>query len=243
MVAFSSYVSFAIKTGCLVLWPGIQRLTSTPNLIMDSEKKSARAPSAQSVDVDVASSNHIPVDPIYGLTKRGLSGRHVQLMALGGSIGTGLFVGIGGVLRTSGPLSLILGYAIYSVSFIYPCNLAVGEMATYLPIRGSIFEFAKRYIDEAFGFALGWTYFYTAAMLLCAELSAVATVVGFWDSETNPAAWVGLSLAVMIFANIFAVKWYGESEFIMAVSGSFIKSRSEHADLTASQRRSCSSLD
>lgn len=79
-------------------------------------------------------------------------------------------------------------------------------MATYLPIRGSIFEFAKRYVDEAFGFALGWTYFYTAAMLLCAELSAVATVISYWDSETNAAAWVALALVVVVALNVFAVK-------------------------------------
>ncbi|CAG8952585.1 hypothetical protein HYFRA_00009691 [Hymenoscyphus fraxineus] len=183
---------------------------------MDPEKSAGKSPSTGSVTDISTGENAIPVDPVFGQTKRGLSGRHVQLMALGGSIGTGLFVGIGGVLSTSGPLSLVLGYLFYCITFIWPCNLVVGEMATYLPIRGSIFEFAKRYVDEAFGFALGWTYFYTAAMLLCAELSAVATVISFWDSETNPAAWVALSLAVMIVLNIIAVKWYGESEFVMA---------------------------
>lgn len=137
---------------------------------MDEEKTAVKAPSRVSA-TDI-STDEIIVDPVFGQTKRGLSGRHVQLMALGGSIGTGLFVGIGGVLRTSGPLSLVLGYLCYCISFIWPCNLAVGEMAAYLPIRGSIFEFAKRYVDEAFGFALGWTYFYTVTMLLCAELSA-----------------------------------------------------------------------
>jgi amino acid transporter len=100
-------------------------------------------------------------------------------MALAGSIGTGLFVGIGSSPRSSGPLSVVLACIIYCLVFVYPCNLAVGEMAAYLPIRGSIFEFAKRYVDPAFGFALGWTYFYKATMLLCAELSAVATVVTF----------------------------------------------------------------
>lgn len=183
---------------------------------MDEEKSAVKVPSRISA-TDI-STDEIIVDPVFGQTKRGLSGRHVQLMALGGSIGTGLFVGIGGVLRTSGPLSLVLGYLCYCICFIWPCNLAVGEMATYLPIRGSIFEFAKRYVDEAFGFALGWTYFYTATMLLCAELSAVATVISFWDADTNPAAWVAWALVVMIALNIFAVRWYGESEFIMAVS-------------------------
>jgi yeast amino acid transporter len=183
---------------------------------MDPEKITGekRPPSA-----DVSSTEEgMLIDPVYGLTKRGLSGRHVQLMALAGSIGTGLFVGIGSSLRSSGPLSVVLAYIVYCIFFIFPCNLAVGEMATYLPIRGSIFEFAKRYVDPAFGFALGWTYFYTAAMLICAELSAVATVISYWDIETNPAAWVALALFVMIAMNVFAVKWYGESEFVMAVS-------------------------
>lgn len=153
---------------------------------MDLEKAVGKSPSTRSV-TDISTGNDIAVDPVFGQTKRGLAGRHVQLMALGGSIGTGLFVGIGSVLKTSGPLSLILGYIVYCISFIWPCNLVVGEMATYLPIRGSIFEFAKRYVDEAFGFALGWTYFYTAAMLLCAELSAVATVclTPFLDGRTT----------------------------------------------------------
>ena len=87
-------------------------------------------------------------------TKRGLASRHVQLMAIGGSIGTGLFVGIGSYLQNAGPLSLFLGYLFWGFLFILPVNLSVGEMCAYLPIRGSIFELAARFIDPAFGFAM-----------------------------------------------------------------------------------------
>lgn len=90
----------------------------------------------------------------YGETKRGLTSRHVQLMAIGGSIGTGLFVGIGAYLQESGPLSIVLGYLLYGFLFIWPCYLCVGEMCAYLPIRGSIFELAARYVDPAFAFAM-----------------------------------------------------------------------------------------
>jgi amino acid transporter len=90
----------------------------------------------------------------YRETQRGLASRHVQLMAIGGSIGTGLFVGIGSYLRDAGPLSLFLGYLIWGCLFILPVNLSVGEMCAYLPIRGSIFELAARFIDPAFGFAM-----------------------------------------------------------------------------------------
>lgn len=142
----------------------------------------------------------------YGKTKRGLTNRHVQLMAIGGAIGTGLFVGIGSRLSNAGAVSVLLAYMFYGCLFIWPCNMCVGEMATYLPIRGSVFEFASRYVDPAFGFAMGWTYFYGSVMLFCAELSAVATVMQYWDSETNPAAWIAMALAVCLALNLVAVK-------------------------------------
>lgn len=143
----------------------------------------------------------------YGSTQRGLSNRHLQLMVIASSIGTGLFVGIGSALRTAGPLSVLLAYLIYPIIFILPCSLGVAEMATHLPIRGSIYEFASRYVDPAFGFALGWTYFFASAMLFCTELSAVVTVMGYWQIDVNPAAWVAMALVVCVFLNLFAVKY------------------------------------
>ncbi|KKA26335.1 hypothetical protein TD95_003509 [Thielaviopsis punctulata] len=152
----------------------------------------------------------------YGETQRGLSPRHVQLMAIGGSIGTGLFVGIGGVLIKAGPLSLVLGYLFWSLLFVWPCYLCVAEMAAYLPIKGSIFELAARFVDPAMGFAIGWTYFYASVMLVCVEYSAVATVMGYWDASVNSGVWIALAMVVCILLNVVAVKWYGEAEFIMA---------------------------
>ncbi|KAJ5677760.1 uncharacterized protein N7477_003393 [Penicillium maclennaniae] len=155
------------------------------------------------------------VEP-YHETKRGLASRHVQLMAIGGSIGTGLFVGIGSYLRDAGPFSLLLGYIIWGCLFILPVNLSVGEMVAYLPVRGSIFELAARFIDPAFGFAMGWVYFYGCVMLVCTEYAAVATVMQYWTTSVNPAVWVAMALVVCSLLNFVAVKYYGESEFIMA---------------------------
>ncbi|KAJ5599466.1 hypothetical protein N7450_000533 [Penicillium hetheringtonii] len=152
----------------------------------------------------------------YRETQRGLASRHVQLMAIGGSIGTGLFVGIGSYLRDAGPLSLFLGYLVWGCLFILPVNLSVGEMCAYLPIRGSIFELAARFIDPAFGFAMGWVYFYGGVMLVCTEYAAVATVMQYWNTSVNPAVWVTMALVVCSCLNFVAVKYYGESEFIMA---------------------------
>ncbi|KAJ4245540.1 hypothetical protein NW762_014049 [Fusarium torreyae] len=97
-------------------------------------------------------------------TRRGLSPRHVQLMTIAGGIGVGLFVGVGGVLSNAGPLPLIIGYLIYGLGFIWPTTLNVAEMVAWLPIRGSIYELAARFVDPALGFAMGWTYFYAGAI-------------------------------------------------------------------------------
>ncbi|KAK1963291.1 amino acid permease [Colletotrichum sublineola] len=152
----------------------------------------------------------------YGETQRGLTPRHVQLMAIGGSIGTGLWVGIGGVLSKAGPLSLVLGYTFWGLLFIWPLNLCVAEMCAYLPIRGSIFELASRFVDPALGFAMGWTYFFAGLMLVCTEYSAVATVISYWNADINPSAWIAVAMVSCVAINLIAVKYYGESEFIMA---------------------------
>ncbi|KAL4807514.1 amino acid permease/ SLC12A domain-containing protein [Aspergillus unguis] len=170
-----------------------------------------KAPSVDDTPVSVEGS----MSP-YGQTKRGLSSRHIQLMSIGGSIGTGLFVGIGEYMRDCGPLSVVLGYLLYGLLFVWPCYLCVGEMTAYLPIKGSIFELAARYVDPAFSFAMGWVYFYACVMLVCVEYSAVATVMQYWTTSVNPAAWIAMAMAVCIILNIVAVEWYGESEFIMA---------------------------
>src|SRR3954454_3960716 len=91
--------------------------------------------------------------------RRSLSARQVQMIAIGGTIGTGLFLGTGKALATGGPASLIICYAI--VGFIVFCTmLSLGEMAAFVPVAGSFCTFAGRYVDDAFGFALTWNYWF-----------------------------------------------------------------------------------
>ena len=84
-----------------------------------------------------------------------LKSRHIQFIALGGTIGTGLFLGIGKALSSSGPLPLLLGYTITG-GFVYALMQCLGEMATWLPLPGAIPQFCSRYVDGALGFAVGW---------------------------------------------------------------------------------------
>lgn len=170
----------------------------------DVESKSGSTPAVGS-DIDHAVADSA-IAHQYGQTKRGLSPRHIQLMAIGGSIGMGLFVGIGSTLSKAGPLNLLLGYLLWGLLFIWPCNLCVAEMCAYLPVRGSIFELAARFVDPAMGFTMGWTYFYAGVMLVCVEYSAVATIMGFWLPDVNPAAWIAMAMVVCVLLNVVAVK-------------------------------------
>jgi hypothetical protein len=91
----------------------------------------------------------------YGYVQRGLKSRHIQFIALGGTIGTGLFLGIGRALSQAGPLSILLGYSATGLA-VYAMMQSLGEMATWLPLPGAIPQFCARYVDPAVGFAVGW---------------------------------------------------------------------------------------
>jgi amino acid transporter len=94
-----------------------------------------------------------------------------------------------------------------------------GSELTYfsrLPLPGAIPQYCARYVDPAMGFAVGWNNWYQSAITLCAEISAAAIVIGFWNDEINQAAWISIIIVLVICLNIFAVSIYGEAEFIFA---------------------------
>lgn len=90
----------------------------------------------------------------YGYVQRGLKSRHIQFIALGGTIGTGLFLGIAGAFAKAGPLSVLLGYTITGVA-VFGMMQCLGEMATWLPLPGALPQYCARYTDPALGFAVG----------------------------------------------------------------------------------------
>lgn len=144
-----------------------------------------------------------------------LKSRHMQFIAIGGTIGTGLFLGIGSAFLKSGPLSVLIGFTITGVA-VYAMMMCLGEMTTWLPLPGAIPQYCARYVDPAMGFAVGWNIYYLSSMAICSEVVAATVLVQFWDDETNPAAWMSIIIVVVICLNIFAVSIYGEAEFIFA---------------------------
>jgi len=110
--------------------------------------------------------DHIAVEEQLETTHRGLKSRHSQMIALGGTIGTGLFVGSGQTLAKGGP-GFILGCYIF-ISFVVYCVVtAITEVGAYLPTPGSSMTlFGHRYVSRSLGFALGWLYFYSLGILV-----------------------------------------------------------------------------
>jgi len=153
----------------------------------------------------------------FGYVQRGLKARHIQFIALGGAIGTGLFVGIGKALTQAGPLSIFLGYGGTGIA-IWAMMQCLGEMSTWLPLPGAIPQFSARYVDGAMGFAVGWNNWYNSAITQCVEISAAAVVIAYWDGakDVNPAAWITIIIVLILCLNIFAVSVYGEAEFIFS---------------------------
>jgi AAT family amino acid transporter len=158
---------------------------------------------------DVPFSFHAEHPILADKLARKLSARQVQMIAIGGTIGTGLFLGTGKSLAKGGPASMLIAYLIVG-GIVMLTMLALGEMAAFVPIAGSFCTFSGRYIDDALGFALTWNYWFNDAVSTAADLVALQLVFAYWD--TSMPGW-GLSLifwVFLIFANIITVRAYGE---------------------------------
>ncbi|KAF2867626.1 amino acid permease/ SLC12A domain-containing protein [Massariosphaeria phaeospora] len=175
------------------------------------DQKGAAAGEAADVYGDVQTAEE------FGYVQRGLKSRHIQFIALGGTIGTGLFLGIGTAFANAGPVSVLLGYTITGCA-IFAMMQALGEMSTWLPLPGAIPQYCARYADPALGFAVGWNNWYQCSITLCAEISAATVLISFWDQDekVNPAVWISIIIVIIVVLNVFAVSIYGEAEFIFA---------------------------
>ncbi|EPF75920.1 amino acid permease [Acinetobacter rudis] len=146
--------------------------------------------------------------------KQGLSNRHIQLIALGGAIGTGLFLGLSHTIKLAGP-SVLLGYAIAGfIAFLIMRHL--GEMVVEEPVSGSFSYFANKYWGKMAGFMSGWNYWVLYVLVSMAELSAIGTFVQFWWPEIPTWITVLFFFIVINGINLINVRFFGESEFIFS---------------------------
>ncbi|KAF7790736.1 hypothetical protein EIP86_001692 [Pleurotus ostreatoroseus] len=158
------------------------------------------------VDSDVDSeANHVHDG---NTLHRTMKNRHIAMISIGGVIGTGLFLGTASSLQAGGPMGLLLGYIAVG-TMCYTVMISLGEMIAYLPVPGGHITLAER-------FALTCLTGYNWTIILPAELSAGAVLIGYWNKTVNPAAWITIFLVVVIVINLFGARAYGEAEFIFA---------------------------
>ena len=148
--------------------------------------------------------------------KRGLKLRHISMIALGGTIGTGLFIGTKTPLAIAGPVNTLIAY-LFMGTIAYSVTQSLGELATHTPISGSFCTFNTRYISKAIGFSTSWCYWFSWAITFAIELSIVGQVIQYWTHAVPLWAWMLIFFVVLTAANFFPVKFYGEVEFWIAL--------------------------
>ena len=151
-----------------------------------------------------------------GNLRRKLRTRHLTMIAIGGSIGTGLFVASGASVSQAGPGGALAAYALIGL-MVYFLMTSLGEMAAYMPVAGSFSTYGARFVDPAFGFAIGWNYWYNWAVTIAVELAAASIVMKFWLPYVPGVVWSGVFLALMFALNAISVKGFGESEYWFAL--------------------------
>lgn len=144
--------------------------------------------------------------------KRNLRARHLSMIAIGGSIGTGLFVASGATVAQAGAGGALLAYAVIGL-MVYFLMTSLSEMAACMPVSGSFSTYGAKFVEPGFGFALGWNYWYNWAVTIAVELAAASMVMKFWFPESSGVMWSALFLALMFSLNYLSVKGFGEAEF------------------------------
>ncbi|CAF1097540.1 unnamed protein product [Adineta steineri] len=178
--------------------------------IIDSFK---RAPSSKNTSIEMEETTS--EGDQNGLHRK-LKNRHLQMIAIGGSIGTGLFIGSGLALANGGPAALVLCFVTIGCMLFNVC-MALAELSVVFPVSGSFAAHSSRFLDPAWGFAMGWNYGMGGLLTMPLELTAAGLVINYWTTSINVAVWITIFLIALLIINLFGVRGYGEVEFFMSL--------------------------
>ncbi|OMJ28606.1 Lysine-specific permease [Smittium culicis] len=148
--------------------------------------------------------------------KRTLKSRHMSMIAIGGTIGTGLFVASGNSLSVAGPAGALVSYTLVGL-IIFFVMTSLAEMSTYIPVSGSFNSFADRFVDPAFGFAIAYNYYYNWVVANATDLVAGGIIMQYWLPNVNTVIWSFIMMVIIVFLNLFGARLYGEAEFWLAL--------------------------
>ncbi|KAG2091954.1 amino acid permease/ SLC12A domain-containing protein [Suillus discolor] len=139
-----------------------------------------------------------------------MQSRHLMMIAIGGTIGTGIFLSAGSAIALAGPGSALLSYVVVGM-FVYSVVIALGEMSAMFPVSGAFSVFGSRFVSPALGFTLGWNYWFQC------ELTAAAIILQFWAPQVQAWEWALVIIVPVFLLQLIHVRAYGESEYWFAL--------------------------
>ena len=138
--------------------------------------------------------------------------RHINMIALGGSIGTGLFLVSGFSISVGGPGGALLAYCCMAI-IVYFLMTSLAEMSSFKPSAGSFCDYSTEYVGKSFGIAMGYNYWLSWASAIAVEVLAATQIIGYWFPHINPFLLTIAFFSIIVAANLFVVKVYGEIEY------------------------------
>ncbi|OTB08566.1 hypothetical protein M426DRAFT_316577 [Hypoxylon sp. CI-4A] len=175
-------------------------------LVIEGEK------SAKDVsETSLSAKGHKDVEAGDDQLHRGLKSYHLQFIAIGGTIGTGLFIGSGGALATAGPVGCLIAF-IFVGSIIFSVMTSLGEMATFIPVAGSFTVYASRFVDRSLGFAMGWIYWFSWSITFALELVAAGLIIQYWDASLSVGIFIAIFWVVFTAVNFLPIRYFGAFE-------------------------------
>ncbi|KAI1158279.1 amino acid permease/ SLC12A domain-containing protein [Nemania serpens] len=147
--------------------------------------------------------------------QRGLKSRHLQMIAFGGIVGASIWYGTGSAIAYSGPVGALVSFIIIGIDVFFVMQ-SLGEMSTLFPVQGAFIELAGRFIDPAFGFSLGWNYWYQWVTNLANDYNNISLILSFWKTPIPSYGWILLFWALFQGTSLLGVVVYGEMEFWLA---------------------------
>ncbi|THX15141.1 hypothetical protein D6D13_02485 [Aureobasidium pullulans] len=190
---------------------GIHSAPSQPQKEFDVNEKHTWQSDASSGSLDHA----VERGTTHQLSRQ-LKSRHLQMIAIGGTIGTGLFIGSGTALANAGPAGALIAYAFVG-TLVYSVMVSLGEMCAFLPVTGAFTAYASRFVDPSLGFSMGWIYWWAWASCYALELTASGIIIQYWRPDLSQAIFIGCFWIVITALNFLPVRFYGEIEFYFAL--------------------------